>query len=87
VCTALSVVTKLISRDLVNAIYPAVAAALRHPREHVRKKAVMALLHFQKLDPLHTGPLAGVELDKMFRASLCDKVGRWCRQWWCRQAV
>jgi hypothetical protein len=32
---------------------------LTHPRESVRKKAVMALLHFHQMDPDRSGPLAG----------------------------
>ena len=32
---------------------------LSHPRESVRKKAVMALLHFHKMDPDRSGPLEG----------------------------
>ncbi|PNW83178.1 hypothetical protein CHLRE_06g310000v5 [Chlamydomonas reinhardtii] len=73
VCTALVTATKLIGADLVNAVYPVVVERLRHPKEHVRKKAVMALHWFGGLDPRREGPLAGVELDKHFRTMLCDK--------------
>lgn len=44
VCTALVVCTKLIGVDLVNAVIPVVVEKLRHPKEHVRKKAIMVLL-------------------------------------------
>ncbi|GFR52797.1 hypothetical protein Agub_g15417, partial [Astrephomene gubernaculifera] len=73
VCTALVAATKLIGADLVNAVYPVVVGRLRHPKEHVRKKAVLALHWFGQLDPRREGPLAGVELDKHFRTMLCDK--------------
>ncbi|KXZ54496.1 hypothetical protein GPECTOR_4g561 [Gonium pectorale] len=73
VCTALVATTKLIGADLVNAVYPVVVERLRHPKEHVRKKAVLALHWFASLDPRRDGPLAGVELDKHFRTMLCDK--------------
>ncbi|GLC48271.1 hypothetical protein PLESTB_000077700 [Pleodorina starrii] len=74
VCTALIAATRLIGADLVNAVYPVVVERLRHPKEHVRKKAVMALHWFGQLDPRREGPLAGVELDKHFRTMLCDKI-------------
>jgi len=73
VCTALVVATKLIGPDLVHAVYPMVVDRLRHPKEHVRKKAVMVLHHFHQLDPKHQGPLSGMEIDQHFRAALCDK--------------
>lgn len=75
VTTGLVVCTKLIGPDLINAVYPVVVERLRHPKEHVRKKAVMALHRFHQLDPKHEGPLAGIDLDKHFRTMLCDKVG------------
>jgi hypothetical protein len=34
----------------------------------------MALHRFHQLDPRHEGPLAGLEIDKHLRTSLCDKV-------------
>lgn len=75
VCTALVVTTKLISPELIHAVHPLVVERLRHPKEHVRKKAVMVLHRFHQLDPKHTGPLAGMDLDQHFRTALCDKVG------------
>lgn len=59
VCTALVVTTKLIGPDLINAVYPVVVEKLSHSKESVRKKAIMVLHHFHRLDPNHTGPLAG----------------------------
>lgn len=55
VCTALSVATRLIASDLVSALYPVVVERLKHPKEAVRKKAVMALHHFVRMDPAFTG--------------------------------
>ncbi|CAL8463047.1 g2581 [Coccomyxa elongata] len=73
VCTALSAVGKLIGPDLINAVLPAVTGLTTHPKDLVRKKAVMALHRFQQLDPHHEGPLAGADLDKYYRQALCDK--------------
>ncbi|MEW5297695.1 MAG: hypothetical protein WDW36_000882 [Sanguina aurantia] len=73
VCTALVVTTKLIGPDLINAVYPMVVERLRHPKEHVRKKAVMALHRFSQLDPSREGALAGVDIDRYLRTMLCDK--------------
>ncbi|KAF6264582.1 ARM repeat-containing protein [Scenedesmus sp. NREL 46B-D3] len=73
VASALVVTSKLIGPDLVNAVLPLVIERLSHPRESVRKKAVMALLHFHQMDPDRSGPLAGVELERLFRTALCDK--------------
>lgn len=75
VCSALTVTMRLIGPDLINALYPVVVERLRHPKEAVRKKAVMALHWFQSLDPSREGPLLGVDVDRHFRTMLCDKVG------------
>ena len=74
VCTALAAAGKLIGPDLINAVLPAVTGLTNHPKDLVRKKAVMALHRFQQLDPHHEGPLAGADLDKYYRQALCDKV-------------
>ncbi|KAK9849777.1 hypothetical protein WJX84_007045, partial [Apatococcus fuscideae] len=73
VCTALTAICKLISLDLINAVLPGVTTLLSHPKELVRKKAVMALHRFQQLDPDHEGPLSGMDFDRHFRQALCDK--------------
>jgi AP-4 complex subunit epsilon-1 len=74
VATALTVSTKLIGADLVSALLPLVVdRCLGHPKEAVRKKAILALVHFHSLDPEGTGPLAGVDLPRHLRAALCDK--------------
>ncbi|KIY99624.1 AP-4 complex subunit epsilon-1 [Monoraphidium neglectum] len=72
-CSALVVTCKLIGPDLVNAVYPIVINRLTHPKEAVRKKAVMALHHFIRLDPHRTGPLQDHDVDKHLRTALCDK--------------
>ena len=80
VCTALAAVCKLIGPDLINAVLPAVTGLASHPKDLVRKKAVMALHRFQQLDPKHEGQLSGADLDSFYRQALCDKVQipLWC---------
>ncbi|GAX83960.1 hypothetical protein CEUSTIGMA_g11384.t1 [Chlamydomonas eustigma] len=73
VCTGLVVATKLIGPELINAVLPTVMERLHHPKEHVRKKAVMVLHRFHQLDPRREGSLAGVDIDRSFRTMLCDK--------------
>ena len=80
-CTALAAVCKLIGPDLINAVLPAVTGLTSHPKELVRKKAVMALHRFQQLDPKHEGQLSGADLDSYYRQALCDKVGGLCSSW------
>ena len=48
-------------------------ARLSDPKEAVRRKAVAALHRFVLLDPHRTGPLAGVDADRLVRTALCDK--------------
>ena len=74
VCAALMATTRLIGPDLINAVYPVVVERLRHPKDAVRKKAVMALHWFHSLDPTREGALMGVDVDRHFRTMLCDKV-------------
>ncbi|KAL3152008.1 hypothetical protein ABBQ32_001127 [Trebouxia sp. C0010 RCD-2024] len=73
VCAALTAICKLISPDLINAVMPRTLELLTHPKELVRKKAVMALHRYLQLDPERDGPLSGVELDRHLRQALCDK--------------
>ena len=60
--------------DLVNALVPTVTDLLGHPKELVRKKAVMVFHRFLQLDPDQTGPLHDIDLSRLFRTALCDKV-------------
>lgn len=73
-CTALTAACKLIGPDLINAVLPGAIELLTHPKELVRKKAVMVLHRFEQLDPHHQGPLQDIDLGKHFRQALCDKV-------------
>lgn len=77
VCTALTALCKLLSQDLVNAVLASVVDLLKHPKELVRKKAVMALDRFEQLDPMHEGPLHSVDTYSLIRESLRDKVQPW----------
>ncbi|CAD7698737.1 unnamed protein product [Ostreobium quekettii] len=73
VCAALTTICKLVNTDAIGPIVPQVVKLISHPKEVVRKKAVMALHRFFQLDPKSEGPLAGVDLDRQFRQALCDK--------------
>ena len=75
VCAALSATCKLLSAELVNAVLPAILELLKHPKELVRKKAVMALHRFEQVDPLHEGPLHHVDTYASIRDALRDKAG------------
>ena len=59
--------------DTVSAVLPGVTKLLAHPREGVRKKAVLALHAFLRLDPGLEGPLAGSGIERALRAALCDR--------------
>ena len=74
VCTALTATCKLIGPDLITAVLPAVIELVGHPKELVRKKAVMVLHRCQQLDPEHEGALHNMEIGKHFRQALCDKA-------------
>ena len=73
VTAALSAATRLVGPDTVSAVLPGVAKLLAHPREAVRKKAVLALHAFLRLDPGLDGPLAGAGVERALRAALCDR--------------
>ncbi|KJE92386.1 epsilon-adaptin [Capsaspora owczarzaki ATCC 30864] len=68
VSSALTVVTKLISREMIPAIQSLVEAKLSDAKDTVRKKAVMAMHRFTIVDPT----LAPHVIDHLRRA-LCDK--------------
>eukprot|EP00850_Spirogloea_muscicola_P015675 SM000122S25782 [mRNA] locus=s122:233377:238941:- [translate_table: standard] len=68
VCAALTAVCKLINEEAIPAVLPQVTELLNHPKETIRKKAVMALHRFFQRSPstvLHIVP--------KFRQVLCDK--------------
>ena len=54
---------------------PSVMELAKHPKELVRKKAVMAVHRFEQLDPEHDGPLHNVDTYALIRETLRDKVG------------
>ncbi|KAG0630461.1 hypothetical protein M758_1G179700 [Ceratodon purpureus] len=68
VSAALTAVCKLINEETIPAVLPQVIDLLGHPKEHVRKKAVMALHRFYQRSPSSVSHL----LTK-FRQILCDK--------------
>lgn len=67
--------------DTVDGFMPLVLGLLKHPKELVKKKAVMALHRFIQIKPSLKD-----ELDKHLRTMLCDKVCKaWllpCLAWW-----
>ena len=74
VCCALSATCRLLSTELISAVLPTVTELLKHPKELVRKKAVMAIHRFEQLDPDHDGPLHNVDTYALIRDALRDKV-------------
>ncbi|XP_027345535.1 AP-4 complex subunit epsilon-like isoform X2 [Abrus precatorius] len=67
VCAALNAVCKLINEETIPAVLPSVIDLLSHPKDAVRKKAVMALYRFH-----HKSPSSVSHLLSNFRKRLCD---------------
>ncbi|KAJ8755347.1 hypothetical protein K2173_019145 [Erythroxylum novogranatense] len=67
VCTALNAVCKLINEETIPAVLPQIVDLLAHPKEAVRKKAVMALHRFYRKSPSSVSHLLS-----NFRKRLCD---------------
>lgn len=67
VCASLIAIPKLINAETMPALFQSVVAALEHPQEVVRKKAVMVLHRFYQVQP---SSLAG--LSEKLRRVLCD---------------
>ncbi|KAJ4748562.1 AP-1 complex subunit gamma [Rhynchospora pubera] len=67
VCAALVAVCKLINEETIPAVLPQVVELLNHPKEAVRKKAVMALHRFHQKSPSSVSHLVS-----NFRKRLCD---------------
>ncbi|KAG4380105.1 hypothetical protein GLYMA_16G109200v4 [Glycine max] len=67
VCAALSAVCRLINEETIPAVLPSVVDLLAHPKDAVRKKAVMALHRFH-----HKSPSSVSHLISNFRKKLCD---------------
>eukprot|EP00897_Mesotaenium_endlicherianum_P006964 jgi/Mesen1/6296/ME000325S05437 len=68
VCAALGAVCKLINEETIPAVLPQVVDLLTHPKEVVRKKAVMALHRFYQRAPSTISHII-----PRFRQVLCDK--------------
>ena len=73
-CAALAATCKLLSAELISAVLPSIMELAKHPKDLVRKKAVMAVHRFEQLDPEHDGPLHNVDTYALIRDSLRDKV-------------
>ncbi|XWS38857.1 hypothetical protein CRYUN_Cryun19dG0166300 [Craigia yunnanensis] len=67
VCAALNAVCKLINEETIPAVLPQVVELLAHPKEAVRKKAIMALHRFYQKSPSSVSHLVS-----NFRKRLCD---------------
>lgn len=67
VCAALNAVCKLINEETIPAVIQQVVELLGHPKEGVRKKAVMALHSFYQRSPSSVNHLVS-----HFRKKLCD---------------
>ncbi|KAE8657199.1 AP-4 complex subunit epsilon [Hibiscus syriacus] len=67
VCAALNAVCKLINEETIPAVLPQVVELLAHPKEAVRKKAIMALHCFYQKSPSSVSHLIS-----NFRKRLCD---------------
>ncbi|KAK6930683.1 Clathrin/coatomer adaptor, adaptin-like, N-terminal [Dillenia turbinata] len=67
VCAALNAVCKLINEETIPAVLPQVVELLGHPKEAVRKKAIMALHRFHQRSPSSV-----THLLSNFRKRLCD---------------
>ncbi|KAL4348291.1 hypothetical protein GQ457_17G019540 [Hibiscus cannabinus] len=67
VCAALNAVCKLINEETIPAVLPQVVELLAHPKEAVRKKAIMALHRFYQKSPSSVSHLIS-----NFRKRLCD---------------
>ncbi|KAI5002942.1 hypothetical protein ZWY2020_027592 [Hordeum vulgare] len=67
VCAALTAASRLIGEEAIPAVLPQVVDLLAHPKEAVRKKAVMALHRFYQRPPSSVSHLVS-----NFRKRLCD---------------
>ncbi|KAK6309372.1 hypothetical protein J4Q44_G00208350 [Coregonus suidteri] len=68
VCMALTVVSQVFPRDMIPAILPVVEEKLTHPKEIIRRKAVLALYKFYLIAPNQVQ-----HIHSKFRKALCDK--------------
>uniref|UniRef100_A0A3Q2FHE6 Clathrin/coatomer adaptor adaptin-like N-terminal domain-containing protein n=1 Tax=Cyprinodon variegatus TaxID=28743 RepID=A0A3Q2FHE6_CYPVA len=68
VCMALTVVSQMFPKDMIPAILPLVEEKLNHPKEIIRRKAVLALYKFYLIAPNQVQ-----HIHNKFRKALCDK--------------
>lgn len=68
VCMALTVVSQMFPKDMIPAILPLVEEKLTHPKEIIRRKAVLALYKFYLIAPNQVQ-----HIHSKFRKALCDK--------------
>ncbi|XP_041652629.1 AP-4 complex subunit epsilon-1 [Cheilinus undulatus] len=68
VCMALTVVSQMFPKDMIPAILPLVEEKLNHPKEIIRRKAVLALYKFYQIAPNQVQ-----HIHNKFRKALCDK--------------
>lgn len=70
VCFGLIASSRLVYKDMLPAVLPTIAELMKHKREVVRKKAVMAMFKFYTVDPESVRSSGYVDL---FHNALCDK--------------
>ncbi|XP_034144045.1 AP-4 complex subunit epsilon-1 [Esox lucius] len=68
VCMALTAVSQMFPKDMIPAILPIVEEKLTHPKEVIRRKAVLALYKFYLIAPNQVQ-----HIHSKFRKALCDK--------------
>ncbi|KAM3869685.1 AP-4 complex subunit epsilon-1 [Diretmus argenteus] len=68
VCMALTLVSQMFPKDMIPAILPVVEEKLTHPKEIIRRKAVLALYKFYLIAPNQVQ-----HIHNKFRKALCDK--------------
>ncbi|XP_067356057.1 AP-4 complex subunit epsilon-1 isoform X3 [Channa argus] len=68
VCMALTVVSQIFPKDMIPAILPLVEEKLNHPKEIIRRKAVLALYKFYLIAPNQVQ-----HIHNKFRKALCDR--------------
>ncbi|XP_055365834.1 AP-4 complex subunit epsilon-1 [Betta splendens] len=68
VCMALTVVSQIFPKDMIPAILPLVEEKLNHPKEIIRRKAVLALYKFYLIAPNQVQ-----HIHSKFRLALCDR--------------
>ncbi|KAL0968795.1 hypothetical protein UPYG_G00271980 [Umbra pygmaea] len=68
VCMALTAVSQVFPRDMIPSVLPLVEEKLTHPKEIIRRKAVLALYKFYLIAPNQVQ-----HIHSKFRKALCDK--------------